>query len=197
MRGPKIEWLQPGEDPTTAPYEAPRRHLRSCLTPILLAVAFFGIVGVFVARNKSNAAPLHTATVTPSVTPGVTLIAVTVTDDAPRPMPSPTDSPEPSPTMILPTMTLAPTIEGMTIYAAQIGDSGIGGVSCELYQGKDRQRCQREVAKFHAQLTKVPKVKPDDSPTATLSVPTALPETEDPTVAPDLEQPIQPTADQR
>lgn len=194
MRGPRIEWLEPGQDPTTAPYEPPRRHLRSCLTPIVLAIAFFGIIGVTLMRNKSSAHPLATVTATPTVTLAVKFVEITPTPSLPALRPSPTDTLEPSPTMILPTMTLAPTIEGLNIVAMPVGDSHVPTVSCTKPVTRE---CSALVATHAAIVARNKGESTRVQEVPEISIPTDIPEATVTPIAADLEQPIQPTADQR
>ena len=44
MSKPKIEWMNPGEDPTVIPFEAPRPRISGCLRTIGLVVAFIALI---------------------------------------------------------------------------------------------------------------------------------------------------------
>jgi hypothetical protein len=201
-KGPKIEWLEPGEDPTTTPYVAQRPHLSGCLRIVVLAIAFLGLIVFVIGRSRSAASPKPaiTGTVQATKTPVGTHVRPTATDYVRKLPPLPTEWRSPTPTTTstpAATMTLAPTTQGMTIYSAQLGDYGVPTVTCQLYQGKDRQRCQRAVATYHAELTKVPQVKKHDPKNTALPIPANLPEATTPTFEPGMEFTVSPTPDHR
>lgn len=188
MRGaPPIEWLEPGQDPTTMEWEPPRRSIRGCLMPFLLLFGFVGIIGITVSWNNARSRPtptLPTAASMPTDTPTFTVTPITPTATATvtnTPLasatPRPTDTP--IPTLIM--------VASMDIVSVQF--PGYTGTPHPTMTGRQYRAWSTQAARSEKPTARAyPKVS-NDPQIPTLSFPTTTATATPTLAATDTQQP--------